>query len=53
MRDNYLDLARELRKLWNMRIMAVTIVIDVLEKVPRDLERGLDELEIGGQIKII
>ena len=28
--DKYLDLARELKKLWNMRFMVILIVIDVL-----------------------
>ena len=29
-RDKYQDLARKLRKLWNMRVMAILIVISTL-----------------------
>ena len=51
-RDN-LDLARELRKLWNMKVTVVPLVIGVLRTVPKGLERGLEELKIGGRIKTI
>ena len=47
-RDSYLDLSREIRKPWDMRLMAIPIVIGVFETNPRGLERGLEELEIGG-----
>ena len=52
-RDKYLDLARERRKFWNMRVMVILIVIGVLGTVPRDLEKGLEELEFRGQIETI
>ena len=45
MRDQYLDLAREVKMLWNMRVT----VIGVLGKVIKGLVRGLDNLEIGGR----
>ena len=47
----YLDLARELKKLWNMRMTVILIVIGALRKVPKGLVKGLEELEIGGRIK--
>ena len=43
----YLDLARELKKMWGMKI----IVIDKLETIPKDLLRGLKELEFGNHLK--
>ena len=33
-RDKYLDLARELKKLWNMKVTVVPIVVDALGTVP-------------------
>ena len=49
--EKYLDLARELRKVWNMRNMVIPIVISALETFPKGLERRLEELEIEGQIE--
>ena len=48
MRDKYLDLARELKYLWNMRVTLMPIVVGALETVAKDLESGMEELEIGG-----
>ena len=47
-RDEYLDLAKELRKQWNTKVMVIPIVIGALETVPKVLERELEELEMGG-----
>ena len=52
-RDKYLDLARELRKLWNMRVTVIPSVVGVLGKGHKGLERGLEELKIRGQIETI
>ena len=49
----YLDLARELRRLWNMTVTVIPIIIGALGTVPKRLERGLEELEIGGRIDTI
>ena len=46
-RDKYLDLAKELKKLCNMRVMVIPIVIGEHGTVSKYLERGLEELEIG------
>ena len=46
--NNYLDLAKELRKLWNMRLRVIPIEIDSFGMVCKGLERGLEELEIEG-----
>ena len=48
--DKYLDLARELKKLWNMK---VKVIVGALGTVPKGLERGLENLEIRGRIDTI
>ena len=35
--QNYLDLARELKKLWNIKVTVVPIVIGTLGMVPKGL----------------
>ena len=42
-RDKYLDLARELKKLWNMKMTVIPIVIGVLGTVTKGLVK-----ELGG-----
>ena len=37
--DKYLDLARELKKLWNMRVKVIPIVVGALGTVPINLEK--------------
>ena len=51
--DKYLDLARELKKLWNMKVKVVPIVVVALGTVPKGLEKGLENLEIRGRIDTI
>ena len=51
--DKYLDLARELKKLWNMRVKMIPIVVGALGTVPINLEKRLEELEIRGRIETI
>ena len=48
-----MDLTRELRKLWNMKVTVIPIVISVLGMVLKGLERGLEELEIRRWIETI
>ena len=43
--NKYLDLARELKKLWNIRVMVIPIVIGVLGTVPKSLEKMTGESE--------
>ena len=50
--DKYLDLARELKRLWN-KVMVILIVVGTLGTVTKDLERRLEELEIRGRMKTI
>ena len=51
--DKYLNLARELRKLWNMRVTVIPGEVGSLGTVPKELKRRLEELEIIGRINTI
>ena len=51
--DKYLDLARELKKLWNMRVKMIPIIVGALGMVPKSLEDRLEEFEIRGRIETI
>ena len=44
----YLDLARELKKLRNMKIKMIPIVIGALGTIPKCLVRKLEEMEVRG-----
>ena len=52
-KDKYLDLARELKKVWNMKVTIVPIVIGVLGTVTKGLLKGLEVLEVGGRVETI
>ena len=52
-KDNYLDLARELKKLWNMKVKIVPIVIGAFGTITKGLLKGLEDLEVGGQVETI
>ena len=52
-RDKYLDLVRELKKLWNMKVTIIPSVIGALDTVPKGLVHGLEDLEIRGQVETI
>ena len=52
-KDKYLDLARELKKLWNMRVTIIPIVIGTFGTVTNGLLKGLEDLEVGGRVDII
>ena len=52
-KDKYLDLARELKKLWNMKVSIVPIVIDCFGTVTEGLLKGLEDLEVGGRVGTI
>ena len=47
-KDKYQDLSRELKKLWNMKVTVILIVIGVLRTVTKGLVQGLEDLEIRG-----
>ena len=46
-RDKYLDLARELKKLFNIKVTMIPIVIGTVYK---GLVQGLEDLEIRGRM---
>ena len=48
-RDKYLDLARELKKLWNI----IPIVIGAFGTVTKGLLKGLEDLEVGRRVETI
>ena len=52
-KDKYLDLARELKKLWNMKLSLVSIVIGAFGTVTEGLLKGLEDLDIGGHVETI
>ena len=47
-KDKYLDLARELKKLLNMKVTVISIVIGRLGTITRGLIEGVVDLEIKG-----
>ena len=49
----YLDLARELKKLWNMQVTIIPIVIGAFGTVTKGLLKGLENLEVGGRVETI
>ena len=53
MKDKYLDLAREQKKLWNTKVTVIPIVIGALGTVTKGLIIGLKDLEIRGQVETI
>ena len=52
-KDKYFDLARVMKKLWNTRVTFIPIIIGALGTVTKRLVKGLEDLEIRGQMEII
>ena len=52
-KDKYLDLAMELKKLCNMIVTIVPIVIGALGTITKGLLKGLEDLEVGGRVETI
>ena len=52
-RDKYLDLARELKKRWNMMVTIIQIVICAFGTVTKGLLKGLEDLEVGDREETI
>ena len=48
-RDKYLNLARGLKKLWNLKMTIIPIAIGALGTVTKGLVQGLEDLEIRGR----
>ena len=49
-KDKHLDLARGLKKLWNMKVTIVPIVIGALGTVTKGLFKGLDDMKVSGRV---
>ena len=49
----YLDLARELKKLWNMQVTIIPIVIGAFGTVTKGLLKVLEDLEVGRRVETI
>ena len=52
-RDKYFDLARELKKLWNMQVTIIPIVIGAFGTVTKGLLKGLEDLEVNRRVETI
>ena len=52
-KDKYLDLAKELKKLWNMKVTIITIVIGAFGTVSKGLLNGLEDLDVGRGVETI
>ena len=52
-KDKYHDLARELKKLWNMQVTIIPLVIGAFGTVTKGLLKGLEDLEVGGRVETI
>ena len=52
-RDKYVDLGRELKKLWNMKLTIIPFVIGALGTVTKGLVQGLEYWEITGRVETV
>ena len=50
-KNKYFNLAMELKKLWNMKMTIIPIVIGAFGRVSKGLLKGLEDLEVGGRVK--
>ena len=52
-KDKYMDLARELKRLWNMKVIIIPIGIGAFGTVNQGLLKGLEDLKIRGRMETI
>ena len=52
-KNKYLDLARELNKLWNMQVIFIPIVIGAFGTVTKGLLNGLENLEVRRRVETV
>ena len=52
-KDKYFDLVMELKKLWNMQVTIIPIVIGAFGTVTKGLLKGLKDLEVGRRVETI
>ena len=51
--DKYLDLARELKKLWNMKMTIIPIVVGAFDIVTKGFIQELEDMEIRERVETI
>ena len=51
--QKYQDLARELRKLWQVKVKVVPVVVGVLGTIPKALEKQLKEIETSVRVELL
>ena len=49
-KDSYLDLARELKKLWNLKVIIIPYVIGDFGTITKRLVKGLEDMKIRGRV---
>ena len=52
-KNKYLNLARELKRLWSMKVTIVPFVTGAFGTIIKGLLKGLEDLEVGGRGKTI
>ena len=52
-KNKYLDLARELKKLWNMKVTIEPIMIGAFGTISKGLLKGQENLEVGERVETI
>ena len=52
-KDKYLDLARELKKNWNMWVTIIPIVIGAFGTITKGILKGLEDLEVCRRVETI
>ena len=52
-KGKYLDRASELKKLWNMKVTIVPVVIGAFGTITKGLIKDLEDLEVGGREETI
>ena len=52
-RDKYLNLAKELKILWDVKVTVIPVVIGALGTVTKGLIKGLEDMEIRGRVETI
>ena len=48
--DKYLDIARELKSQWNIKVIVISNIVDNFGTVPTGLIERFGELEIGEEL---
>ena len=52
-KDKYLDLVREMKKLWNMKVTIIPILFGAVRTVTKGFLKGLEDLEVGGRVETV